>query len=171
MFTPVRSSLTWHHSSFHLPHVYTCETLLNITPFVLVSFCLSTCNSITYPLTLLVFLLQPLLPAHTPNFLPTTSVTFLPTLSSVFTSFPIYCHNRDIPPQPSHTYSCLLTVQTPPEQSLTPHEPIPGLHDPSTAFLKGCCTDVCLVSISEAVNTIPEQSDQLPMNPKHLESH
>ena len=71
------------------------------------------------------------------------------------------CHDRDIPPQPSHTYSCLLAVQTPPEQSLTKPEPIPDLPNPSTAFLnpsaafpKGCCTDVCLVSIPEVVNTI-----------------
>ena len=71
------------------------------------------------------------------------------------------CHDRDIPPQPSHTYSCLLAVQIPPEQSLTKPEPIPGLPDPSTAFSnpsaafpKGCCTNVCLVSIPEAVNTI-----------------
>ena len=66
------------------------------------------------------------------------------------------CHDRDIPSQPSHVYSCLLAVQTPPEQSLTKPEPIPGLSDPSTAFPKGCCTDVCLVSIPEAVNTIPK---------------
>ena len=73
------------------------------------------------------------------------------------------CHNHDIPPQPSHTYSCLLAVQTPPEHSLTKPKPISGLPDPSTAFPnpsaafpKGCCTDVCLVSIPEAVNTIPE---------------
>ena len=66
------------------------------------------------------------------------------------------CHDRDIPSQPSHIYLCLLAVQTPPE-------PIPGLSDPSTAFPnpsaafpRGCCTDVCLVSIPEAVNTIPE---------------
>ena len=44
------------------------------------------------------------------------------------------CHDRDIPPQPSHTYSCLLAVQTPPKHSLTKPEPIPGLPDPSTAF-------------------------------------
>ena len=43
------------------------------------------------------------------------------------------CHDRDIPPQPNHTYSCLLAVQTPPEHSLTPPEPILGLPDPSTA--------------------------------------
>ena len=74
-----------------------------------------------------------------------------------------YCHDRDIPPQPSHTYSCLLAVQTPPEHSLTKPEPIPGLPNPSiafpnssAAFLKGCCTNICLVSIPEAVNTIPE---------------
>ena len=73
------------------------------------------------------------------------------------------CHDHDISPQPSHTYSCLLAAQTPPEQSLTKPEPTPGLPDPSTAFPepsaafpKGCCTDVCLVSIPEAVNTIPE---------------
>ena len=73
------------------------------------------------------------------------------------------CHNRDIPPQPSHTYLCLLAVQTPPEQSLTKPEPIPGLPNPSTAFPnpsaafpKGCCTDICLVSIPKAVNTIPK---------------
>ena len=73
------------------------------------------------------------------------------------------CHDRDIPPQPSHTYLCLLAVQTPPEQSLTKPEPTPGLPNPSIAFLnpsaafpKGCCTNVCLVSIPEAVNTIPE---------------
>ena len=42
-------------------------------------------------------------------------------------------------------------------------EPIPGLPDPSiafpnssAAFPKGCCTNVCLVSIPEAVNTIPK---------------
>ena len=81
------------------------------------------------------------------------------------------CHDRDTPPQPSHTYSCLLTVQTPPEQSLTKPEPIPGLPNPSTAFSKGCCTDVCLVSIPEAVNTIPEYIWPFLMNPKHLESH
>ena len=73
------------------------------------------------------------------------------------------CHDRDIPPQPSHTYLCPLAVQTPPEHSLTKPEPIPGLPDPSiafpnssAAFPKGCCTDVCLVSIPEAVNNIPE---------------
>ena len=73
------------------------------------------------------------------------------------------CHDCDIPPQPSHTYSCLLAVQTPPEHSLTKPKPILGLPDPSTAFPnpsaafpKGCCTNVCLVSIPEAVNTIPE---------------
>ena len=73
------------------------------------------------------------------------------------------CHDRDIPPQPSHICSCLLAVQTPPEHFLTKPEPIPGLPDPSIAFLnssaafpKGCCTDVCLVSIPEAVNIIPE---------------
>ena len=47
------------------------------------------------------------------------------------------CHDRDIPPQPSHTYSCLLTVQTPPKQSLTKPEPIPGLPEPSIAFRSG----------------------------------
>ena len=67
-----------------------------------------------------------------------------------------WCHDHDIPSQPSHIYSCLLTVQTPPEQSLTKPEPIPGLSNPSTAFLKGCCTNVCLVSIPEVMNTIPE---------------
>ena len=73
------------------------------------------------------------------------------------------CHDRDIPSQPSHIYSCLLAVQTPPEHSLTKPKPIPGLPDPSTAFLnpsaafpKECCTNICLVSIPEAVNTIPE---------------
>ena len=73
------------------------------------------------------------------------------------------CHDRDIPPQPSHICSCLLAVQTPPEHSLTKPEPIPGLPDPSiafpnssAAFPKGSCTDICLVSIPEAVNTIPE---------------
>ena len=73
------------------------------------------------------------------------------------------CHDHDIPPQPSHTYSCLLAVQTPPKHSLTKPEPIPGLPDPSTAFLnpsaafpKGCFTDICLVSIPEAVDsTLP----------------
>ena len=44
------------------------------------------------------------------------------------------CHDRDIPPQPSHTYSCPPAVQTPPEHSLTKPEPIPGLPNPSTAF-------------------------------------
>ena len=34
------------------------------------------------------------------------------------------------------TYSCLLTVQTPPEQSLTKPEPIPNLPNPSIAFPK-----------------------------------
>ena len=74
-----------------------------------------------------------------------------------------FCHDRDVPPLPSHTYLCPLAVQTPPEHSLTKPEPIPGLPDPSiafpnssAAFLKGCCTDICLVSIPEAVNTIPE---------------
>ena len=74
-----------------------------------------------------------------------------------------FCHDRDIPPQPSHIYSCPLAVQTSPEHSLTKPKPIPGLPDPSiafpnssAAFPKGCCTDVCLVSIPEAVNTIPE---------------
>ena len=73
------------------------------------------------------------------------------------------CHDRDIPSQPSHVYSCLLAVQTPPEQSLTKPEPSPGRPEPSTAcpnpaaaFPKGCGTDDCLVSIPEAVNTIPE---------------
>ena len=73
------------------------------------------------------------------------------------------CHDRDIPPQPSHIYSCPLAVQTPPEHSLTKPKPIPGLPNPSiafpnssAAFPKGCCTDICLVSIPEAVNTIPE---------------
>ena len=46
----------------------------------------------------------------------------------------ILCHDHDIPPQPSHTYSCLLAIQTPPKQSLTPPKPIPGLPDPSIAF-------------------------------------
>ena len=97
---------------------------------------------------------------------------------SFFERFYVYCHDHDIPPQPSHTYSCLLTVQTPPEQSLTKPEPIPGLPDPSTAFPnpsaafpKGCCTDICLVSIPEAVNTIPEHIWSFPTNLKHLESH
>ena len=97
---------------------------------------------------------------------------------SFFERFYMYCHDRDIPPQPSHTYSCLLTVQTPPEQSLTKPEPIPGLPDPSTAFPnpsaafpKGCCTDVCLVSIPKAVNTIPEHIWPFLTNLKHLESH
>ena len=81
------------------------------------------------------------------------------------------CHDHDIPPQPSHTHSCLLAVQTPPKQSLTKPEPIPGLPNPSTAFPKGCCTDVCLVSIPEAVNTISEHIWPFPTNPKHLESH
>ena len=44
------------------------------------------------------------------------------------------CHDRDVPPQPSHIYLCLLTVQTPPKQSLTKPKPISGLPDPSTAF-------------------------------------
>ena len=76
------------------------------------------------------------------------------------------CHDRDIPPQPNHTYSCLLAVQTPPEHSLTKPKPILGLPDPptafpnpSTAFPKGCCTDICLVSIPEAVNTIPDEPE------------
>ena len=70
----------------------------------------------------------------------------------------VSCHHRDIPPQPSHTYPCLLAVQTPPEQSLTKPKPIPGLSNPSTAFLnpsaafpKGCCTNICLVSIPEGM--------------------
>ena len=74
------------------------------------------------------------------------------------------CHDHDIPPQPSHTYSCPLAVQTSPEHSLTKPEPIPGLPDPSiafpnssAAFPKGCRTDICLVSIPEAVNTIPDK--------------
>ena len=74
------------------------------------------------------------------------------------------CHDRDIPPQPSHTYSCLLAVQTPPEHSLAKPKLIPGLPDPSiafpnssAAFLKGCCTNVCLVSIPKAMNTIPNE--------------
>ena len=46
------------------------------------------------------------------------------------------CHDHDIPPQPSHTYSCLLAVQTPPEHSLTKPEPILGLPNLSTAFPK-----------------------------------
>ena len=89
-----------------------------------------------------------------------------------------HCHDHDIPPQPSHTYSCLLTVQTPPKQSLTKPEPIPGLPNPSIAFLnpsatflKGCCTDVCLVSIPEVVNIIPEHTWPFLTNPKHLKSH
>ena len=88
------------------------------------------------------------------------------------------CHDRDIPPQPSHTYSCLLVVQTLPEHSLIKPEPIPGLPDPSTTFLnpsaafpRGCCTHICLVSIPEAVNTIPEHIWPFPMNLKHLKSH
>ena len=74
-----------------------------------------------------------------------------------------FCHDCDIPPQPSHTYLCPLAVQTPPEHPLTKPKPIPGLPNPSiacpnssAAFPKGCCTDICLVSIPEAVNTIPE---------------
>ena len=96
----------------------------------------------------------------------------------VFHSKPLLCHDHDIPPQPSHTYSCLLTVQTPPEQFLTKTEPIPDLSNPSTAFLnpsgaflKGCCINVCLVSIPEAANTIPEHIWPFPTNLKHLESH
>ena len=42
-------------------------------------------------------------------------------------SIPRACHDRDIPSQPSHVYSCLLAVQTPPEHSLTKPKPIPGL--------------------------------------------
>ena len=86
------------------------------------------------------------------------------------------CHDHDIPPQPSHTYSCLLTIQTKPEQSLTKPEPIPGLPDPSmafpnpsAAFPKGCYTNICLVSIPEAVNTIPNEpkTSQIPLtNPE-----
>ena len=87
--------------------------------------------------------------------------TFLPAAGSEEQQI---CHDCDIPPQPSHTCSCLLAVQTPPEHSLTKPEPIPGLPNPSSiafpnsyaAFPKGCCTDVCLVSIPEAVNTILE---------------
>ena len=93
----------------------------------------------------------------------------LPQLA--FPSTKAMCHDRDIPPQPSHTYSCPLTVQTPPKHSLTKPEPIPGLPNPSIAFPKGCCTDICLVSIPEAVHTIPEHIWPFPMNPKHLESH
>ena len=36
-----------------------------------------------------------------------------------------------------------------------PNSPWPN-PNPSQAFPKGCCTDVCLVSIPEAVNTIPK---------------
>ena len=85
------------------------------------------------------------------------------SLSTASSSKQSTCHDRDIPPQPSHACSCLLAVQTPPEHSLTKPEPIPGLPDPSiaspnssAAFPKVCCTDVCLVSIPEAVNIIPE---------------
>ena len=74
-----------------------------------------------------------------------------------------HCHDCDIPPQPSHIHSCLLAVQTTPKQSLTKPKPIPGLPDPSiafpnpsAAFQRRCCIDVCLVSIPEAVNTIPK---------------
>ena len=77
-------------------------------------------------------------------------------LTSTLSDSATVCHDRDIPPRPSHTCSCLLAVQTPPEHFLTKPEPIPGLPNPSIAFPKGCCTDVCLVSIPEAVNIIPE---------------
>ena len=93
--------------------------------------------------------------------------------TSACTHASITCHDHDIPPQPSHTYSCLLAVQTPPEQSLTKPKPIPGLPDPSTAFpnpsaafSKGCCTNVCLVSILEAVNIIPEHIWPIPDEPE-----
>ena len=106
------------------------------------------------------------------------STTYVHWSSCIAFNNVIWCHDRDIPPQPSHTCSCLLAVQTPPEHSLTKPEPIPGLPDPSiaflnssAAFLKGCCTDVCLVSIPEAVNTIPKHIWPFPTNPKHLESH
>ena len=108
----------------------------------------------------------------------TRAATTLLALASFNNDNDYPCHDRNIPPQPSHTYLCLLTVQTPPEQSLTKPKPIPGLPDPSTAFLnpsaafpKGCCTDVCLVSIPEVVNTIPKHIWPFPMNPKHLKSY
>ena len=99
---------------------------------------------------------------------PTASSYMTPTLP---TPSLWWCHNHDIPPQASHTYSCLLTVQTPPKHSLTKPKPIPGLPDPSIAFPKGCYTNICLVSIPKAVNTIPEHIQPFLMNLKHLESH
>ena len=108
---------------------------------------------------------------------PWPSATLI-THSWALNTIPKPCHDRDIPPQPSHTCLCLLAVQTPPEHSLTKPEPIPGLSNPSIAFSnssaafpKGCCTNVCLVSIPEAVNIIPEHIWPFPTNPKHLESH
>ena len=93
-------------------------------------------------------------------FIPTHDTITSPELTQLFL---LHCHDCDIPPQPSHIYSCPLAVQTSPKHSLTKPKPIPGLPDPSiafpnssAAFPKGCCTDVCLVSIPEAVNIIPE---------------
>ena len=111
-----------------------------------------------------------MLPAKTTHWTPRILDILVPSLRYLtlhhhleHLGFAVVCHDRDIPPQPSHIYSCPLAVQTSPEHSLTKPEPIPGLPDPSlafpnssAAFPKGCCTDVCLVSIPEAVNTIPE---------------
>ena len=65
----------------------------------------------------------------TGNDLRTSPGNFVKTIYCI-----IHCHDHDIPPQPNHTYLCLLAVQTPPEHSLTKPEPILGLPDPSTAF-------------------------------------
>ena len=95
---------------------------------------------------------------------PTASSYMTPTLP---TPSLWWCHDHDIPPQPSHTYSCLLTVQTPPKHSLTKPKPIPGLPDSSIAFPKGCYTNICLVSIPKAVNTIPEHIQPIPNTSNH----
>ena len=55
-------------------------------------------------------------------------------------SLPSHCHNHDITPQPSHTYSCLLAVQTPPKHSLIKPKTHPRPSQSIYSILKLICS-------------------------------
>ena len=90
------------------------------------SFCLSARNPIAYPPTLPVFLPQPLLPAHAPDFPPTTSVTCLPTPPSVSTSLPVY--NLFHQPVRSHRKLCPSSLSHLPSISSVSYLPFHNVH-------------------------------------------
>ena len=109
--------------------------------FTLVSFCLSARSPIAYLPTLPVFLPQPLLPAHTPDFLPTTSVTCLPTPPSVSTSLPVY--NLFHQPVRSHHKLCPSSLSHLPSISSVSYLPFHNVHCQLLCVLEASHVCIC----------------------------